>query len=87
MAAKKRGRKKKVSKRVVKKKTRRKTIVKTVSPRSELALLHKIDRKVSRIDETVNAGFHLKRRAKKAKRKHDIESAFEEAERSGSMYE
>lgn len=89
MASKKRGRRK-VAKKVAKKKvTRRRKVSKTVvkvaksSLGRELELLHKIDRKVSRIDHTVNQGFHLKRKAKKAARRRGIESAWEDVERHG----
>lgn len=91
MASKKRGRRK-VAKKVAKKKvTRRRkkvigsTVVKVAksSLGRELELLHKIDRKVSRIDHTVNQGFHLKRKAKKAARRRGIESAWEDVERHG----
>jgi hypothetical protein len=92
MASKKRGRKK-ASKRVVKKKvTQRRhrkataTVVKVAksSLGREIELLHKIDRKVSRIDHTVNAGFHLKRKAIKAgKRRQALDTDWESVERHG----
>lgn len=49
----------------------------------ELSLLHKINHKVDRIDQTVNAGFHLARKAKHAQRRQAFGHAFEEAEREG----
>src|SRR5208337_104648 len=50
---------------------------------NELSLLQKIDKKVTRIDHTVNAGHFLAKKAKKHARQHNISQAFEEAERSG----
>jgi hypothetical protein len=89
MASKKRGRRKKASKKVVKKITRRrKKVSSTVAVAKsslgrELQLLQRIDKKVNRIDHTVNAGFHLARKAKKAKRSADIESDWEDIARHG----
>lgn len=54
---------------------------------NELNLLQKIDKKVTRIDRTVNAGHHLARKAKKAARRAGLSSAFEEAQQSGELYE
>jgi len=97
MASKKRGRpkgskNKKTSKRVAvtsttkRRKKRVKRVVVAASPRTaslELGLLNKINHKVNRIDQTVNAGFHLARKAKHAQRRHAFSSALEEAEREG----
>lgn len=89
MASKKRRKKaskktsKKVSKKVGRKRTKHRKIAVVHSPNTELSLLHNIDRKVERIDRTVNAGFHLARKAKHAKRRSDLRNAFEEAEREG----
>jgi hypothetical protein len=94
MASKKRGRpKKKASKRVAvttttkqrKKRTKRTAVIAVpkASMSEELTLLNKIDRKVNRIDQTVNAGFHLARKAKHAQRRHAFSHAFDEAEREG----
>lgn len=88
MASKKR-RKKASKKRVAKKKvTHRRKKASTVrvaksSLGSELGLLHKIDKKVTRIDRTVNAGHHLARKAKKAARRRSIEQDWESVERHG----
>jgi hypothetical protein len=87
MASKKR-RKKASKKRVAKKATRRRKKASTVrvaksSLGSELGLLHKIDKKVTRIDRTVNAGHHLARKAKKAARRRSIESDWGDVERHG----
>jgi hypothetical protein len=57
------------------------------SPVLALGLLEKIDKKVTRIDRTVNAGHHLARKARKAARKNRFSSAFEDAERSGELAE
>ena len=54
---------------------------------NELNLLQKIDKKVTRIDRTVNAGHHLARKARKAARRNQFSSAFEDAERSGELAE
>lgn len=59
----------------------------TRSASLELGLLEKIDKKVTRIDRTVNAGHHLARKAKKAARRAGLSSAFEEAQQSGELYE
>jgi hypothetical protein len=85
MASKKRGRKKKAGKKVVKKVTHRRKKV-SVTPKAsgrELILLERINKKVNRIDETVNAGFHLARKARHAKRRAGIEKAWEDVERHG----
>ncbi len=88
MASKKR-RKKASKKRVTKKKVthrRKKASVVRVAKSSlgtELGLLHKIEKKVTRIDRTVNAGFHLARKAKKAKRRAGIEQDWEAVGRHG----
>jgi len=87
MAAKKR-RKKASKKRVAKKKvTRRRKKVpmvhSTKSSAAELGLLHKIEKKVTRIDRTINAGFHLARKARKAKRRAGISRDWEDVERHG----
>lgn len=88
MASKKR-RRKKAHKKVAKKVTRRRkkataTVrVAKASLGNELSLLHKIDKKVTRIDRTVNAGRHLARKAKKAARRRGIEADWEAAERHG----
>jgi hypothetical protein len=83
MAAKKR--RKKASKKKVVKKRRKKTSVTRVAKGSgaELGLLHKIEKKVTRIDRTVNAGFHLARKARKAKRRSGIEQDWESVSRHG----
>lgn len=87
MASKKR--RKKASKKVGKKVTRHRkkaSVIGTTAthtPKVELELLHKIDKKVGRIDRTVNAGLYLAHRAKKAKRKHELEKAWAEREESG----
>jgi len=82
MASKKR--RKKASKKVGKKVTRRrKKASVTHAPKVELTLLHKIDKKVSRIDRTVNAEKWAKHRARKAKRKSDLDTAWAEREESG----
>lgn len=97
MASKKRGRpkgsknKKTSAKRstsvtkVRKKRTKRTAVIAVpkASMSEELTLLNKIDRKVNRIDQTVNAGFHLARKAKHAQRRHAFSHAFDEAEREG----
>ena len=98
MASKKRGRpkgskNKKTSKKVSvtsttkrrKKRTKRAAVIAVpkASMSEELTLLNKIDRKVNRIDQTVNAGFHLARKAKHAQRRHAFSHAFDEAEREG----
>ena len=57
------------------------------SPVLALGLLEKIDKKVTRIDRTVNAGHHLARKARKAARRNQFSSAFEDAERSGELAE
>jgi len=82
MASKKRRKKasKKVGKKVAR---RRKKASVTHVPKVELALLHKINKKVTRIDHTVNAGLHLAHRAKKAKRAADLDKAWAEREESG----
>lgn len=85
MAARKK-RHKKASKKVTRKRRRRKATVHRVasSGGGELTLLHKIDKKVTRIDRTVNAGKHLARKAKRAAaRRHGIEQAWEDVERHG----
>jgi hypothetical protein len=83
MAAKKR--RKKASKRKVVKKRRKKASVHHVaaSSKAELGLLHKIEKKVTRIDRTVNSGFHLARKARKAKRRSGIMKDWEDVERHG----
>ena len=86
MAAKKR--RKKASKRKVVKKRRKKASVHHVAASSktsasELGLLHKIEKKVTRIDRTVNSGFHLARKARKAKRRAGISRDWEDVERHG----
>ncbi|VVB55250.1 Uncharacterised protein [uncultured archaeon] len=84
MASKKR--RKKVAKKAAKKVKRRRSATARVSKHSlgtELGLLQKIEKKVTRIDRTVNAGFHLKRKAKKAARRRGIEADWEAAERHG----
>ena len=81
MAARKKVRKK-VSKKKVGKKRRKKTAVHHVSA-GELTLLQKIDKKVTRIDHTVNAPHHLARKARKAQRKSELDKAWEEREESG----
>lgn len=88
MAAKKRGRRKaskKTSKKVSKKTRRRKATVSVpkASLGNELSILHKIDKKVTRIDRTVNAGRYLARKAKKATRARNIQRAWEDIERHG----
>jgi hypothetical protein len=50
---------------------------------NELSLLQSINHKVNRIDQTVNAGFHLARKAKHAQRRQAFSHAFEEGEREG----
>jgi transposase len=86
MASKKR--RKKASKKVVKKR-RKKTstslrVVRVAkSSPAELSLLHNIEKKVTRIDRTVNAGHHLARKARKAKRRASIERDWEDIERHG----
>lgn len=50
---------------------------------NELSLLQSINHKVNRIDQTVNAGFHLARKAKHAQRQQAFRHAYEEAEREG----
>lgn len=82
MASKKR--RKKASKKVGKKVTRRRKKASVAqAPKVELTLLHKIDKKVSRIDRTVNAEKWKKHKAKKAERKHELEKAWAEREESG----
>jgi hypothetical protein len=99
MASKKRGRpkgskNKKTSKRVAVTSTtkrRKKRVKRTIgaiavpktSLSTELSLLNKINHKVDRIDQTVNAGFHLARKAKHAQRRAAFRNAFEEGEREG----
>lgn len=98
MASKKRGRpkgskNKKTSKKVSvtsttkRRKKRTKRAIAVAIPKStlsnEISLLQKINHKVNRIDQTVNAGFHLARKAKHAQRRHAFSSAFEEGEREG----
>lgn len=87
MASKKR--RKKASKKVGKKKVtrrRKKATVHHVAKGSstELGLLHKIEKKVTRIDRTVNAGHHLARKAKRAARRRSIEQDWESVERHGT---
>jgi len=88
----------KVSKTTIVKKTHRKKVhhkrittsalaVPKASLSNELSLLQKIDKKVTRIDHTVNAGHFLAKKAKKHARQHNISQAFEEAERSGELAE
>lgn len=88
MATKRRRRVKKAVKKVAKRRVYRKKVSMPVAvPKSalasELSLLHKIDKKVSRIDRTVNAGRHLVRKAKKAKRRSELEQAWAEREEGG----
>ena len=68
--------KKKTSTRVAKK-----------SSGSELSLLQNIEKKVTRIDRTVNAGMHLAHKAKRQARRDALSSAFEEAQREGTLAE
>lgn len=93
MAVKKRARKKaskKASKKVAKKIVhhRKKASISTIpiiksSLGNELALLHKIDKKVTRIDHTVNAGRHLAIKSRKAKRRANLRREWEDVERHG----
>jgi hypothetical protein len=90
MASKKRGRKKaskkKISKprRVVKKRAKKVSVtVPKASLSNELGILRRIEHKVARIDHTVNAGRYLSARAKRAKRKSDLDSAWSERGESG----
>ena len=57
------------------------------SPGPTLGLLEKIDKKVTRIDRTVNAGYHLAKKAKRHAHRNALSGAYEEAERSGELYE
>lgn len=82
MASKKR-RKKASKKKVSKKRVKRRVVHAAKSSAAELSLLHKIDKKVTRIDRTVNTGFHLKRKARRAARRRGIEADWESAERHG----
>ena len=69
------------------KKRGKKTATRTASsPGPTLGLLEKIDKKVTRIDRTVNAGYHLAKKARHAHR-NALSGAYEEAERSGELYE
>ena len=81
MAARKKARKKVSKKKVGKKRRKRAAVVHHAA--GELTLLQKIDKKVTRIDHTVNASHHLARKAKKAKRRSELEQAWEEREQSG----
>jgi hypothetical protein len=86
MAARKKRRKKaskKVSKKPIHKK--RASIVKVAksSLSSELGLLHNINKKVTRIDHTVNAGMHLAHKAKKAKRRASLDAAWAARDEAG----
>ena len=62
-------------------------IAKPHSVAAEIGLLQRIDKKVTRIDRTVNSGFHLARKAKKNAHRNVLSGAYEEAERSGELYE
>ena len=86
MASKKRRKKaskKKVTKKVTRRRKKATVRVTKASLGSELGLLHKIDKKVTRIDRTVNAGHHLARKAKKAKRRREIEEGWESVAQHG----
>lgn len=76
------------AKKVVKKRAVRASTTKVAVPvaslSSELGILHRIDKRVSRIDRTVNAGKYLAHKAKKAKRQRELEAAWEERELHGS---
>ena len=83
-----RKRAKKVSKRtkkVVRKRVAKKVVsVPIASLNSEIGLLQSINKKVSRIDHTVNGTKNLLRKAKHAKRRReDLESAWAEREQHG----
>jgi len=82
MASKKR-RKTKASKKVGKKVRRKRAAPVAKSSHVAIGLLQKINKKVTRIDHTVNQGFHTARKTKKAKRKSDLEQAWAEREESG----
>ena len=69
------------------KKRAKKTATRSPKASGEISLLQKIDRKVTRIDQTVNAGFHLARKAKRHSREAALSQAFEEAQRSGELAE
>ena len=67
---------------------RKKTATRAASsPGPTLGLLEKIDKKVTRIDRTVNAGYHLANKAKRHAHRNALSGAYEEAERSGELYE
>ena len=62
-------------------------IAKSPSVAAEIGLLQRIDKKVTRIDQTVNSGFHLAKKAKKSAHRNALSKEFKDAYRSGELYE
>ena len=62
-------------------------IAKPSSVAAEIGLLQRIDKKVTRIDQTVNSGFHLAKKAKKSAHRNALSKEFKDAYRSGELYE
>jgi hypothetical protein len=76
-------RRKRITKKRVVKKARRKRTVPTKANTVAIDLLQKINKKVTRIDHTVNAEKWKKHKAKKAARASELERAWAEREESG----